>query len=124
MPGNDQSIPIDDYKKNLTAIIQHPATRAQNPRIILITPGPINQYQLEHFDASKNLRHPSRTASLAKLYAEATKDLGESLDVPVIDLWSVFMASTDWKEGQPLPGSRDLPNDERLERLLSDGAFL
>lgn len=123
MPGNAQHVSLDDYKKNLTAIIQHPATKAQNPKIILITPAPINEYQLESFDASKNLPHPSRTASRAKLYAEAVRDLAASLDVPVVDLWTACMASTGWKEGQPLPGSRDLPNDARLQRLLSDGAF-
>lgn len=123
MPGLDQHVPLDDYKKNLTTIIQHPATKAQNPRIILITPAPINEYQLEDFDASKNLPHPSRTARLAKVYAEATRDLAASLDVPVVDLWTAFMKQTDWKEGQPLPGSRDLPNDKKLQQLLSDGTI-
>lgn len=31
------------------------------------------------------------------------------------------MNATGWKESQALPGSRDLPNDENLSQLLSDG---
>lgn len=34
------------------------------------------------------------------------------------------MVPTGWKEGQPLPGSRDLPNDERLQLLFTDGLLL
>lgn len=124
LPGSAQHIPLDDYKRNLQTIIQHPATQAHNPRIILITPPPINEYQLESFDADKGLPHPSRTASHTKLYAEATRELATSLGVPVADLWTAFMVPTGWKEGQPLPGSRDLPNDERLQLLFTDGLHL
>lgn len=123
MPRNAQYVPLDDYKKNLQTIIQHPATKAQNPRTILITPPPINEYQLESFDASKSLPHPSRTAHHTKLYAEATREVGASLNVPVADLWAACINATGWKEGELLPGSRDLPNDERLARLLTDGLF-
>lgn len=69
------------------------------------------------------MQHPSRTAHHAKLYAEAAREVGASLNVPVADLWTAFMNATGWKEGQALPGSRDLPNDENLSRLLSDGLF-
>lgn len=33
------------------------------------------------------------------------------------------MTAVGWKEGQPLPGSRDLPNNESLQRLFVDGLF-
>ncbi|ODM20654.1 hypothetical protein SI65_03707 [Aspergillus cristatus] len=121
LPRNAQYVPLDDYKKNLQTLVEHPATKAQNPRIILIAPPPINEYQLESFDASKGLQHPSRTAHHTKLYAEAAREVSASLNVPVADLWTAFMNATGWKEGQALPGSRDLPNDENLSRLLSDG---
>ncbi|KAI9927673.1 hypothetical protein ASPWEDRAFT_176155 [Aspergillus wentii DTO 134E9] len=124
VPEREQHVPLDDYKENLRGIIQHPATLAQNPRIILITPPPINEYQLEGFDASKNTPHPSRTASYTKQYAEAAREVATSLGVPVADLWTAFMTTVGWKEGQPLVGSRDVPNNEKLQSLLTDGLHL
>jgi lysophospholipase L1-like esterase len=116
-------VPVETYKENLKTIIQHPATRAQNPRIILISPPPINEYQLESFDAEKESPHPSRTANGARLYADAAREVGASLNIPVADLWPAFMKTTGWEEGQPLVGSRDAPNSETLSGLLTDGKW-
>ena len=115
-------MPLDQYKENLKTIIQHPATRAQNPRLILISPPPINEYQLEGFDAIKNTPFPSRTASFTKSYAAAACEVGASLNIPVVDLWSAFMKTTGWKEGEPLVGAHDVPSNEILASLLIDGA--
>lgn len=121
VPGHEQHVPLEEYKENLKRIIQHPATQAQNPRIVLITPPPINEYQLEAFDSEKENPHPSRTASLAKSYAEAAREVAASLNVPAADIWSAFMARVGWKEGQPLVGSRDLPNNDQFCSLFTDG---
>lgn len=96
---------------------------AQNPHIIFITPPPVNEYQLEGFDNSKNTVHPSRTAALTRTYAEGMRELGASLNIPVVDTWSAFMASVGWKEGQPLLGSRDAPNSEAFGSLFTDGKY-
>ncbi|KAJ5295371.1 hypothetical protein PENANT_c001G06213 [Penicillium antarcticum] len=124
VPGHSQHVPVEIYKQNLKTIIQHPATRAQNPRIILMSPPPINEYQLESFDAAKESPHPSRTASGARQYADAAREVGAELNVPVADLWSAFMKAAGWKEGQALVGSRDAPNSETLSGLLTDGLHL
>ncbi|KAJ5045372.1 hypothetical protein NUH16_002189 [Penicillium rubens] len=124
VPTHDQHVPLDQYKKNLKTIIQHPATRAQNPRLMLITPPPVNEYQIEEFDASKNTPFPSRTASFTKSYALAACEVGASLNVPVVDLWSAFMKITGWKEGDPLIGARDVPRNDKLASLLTDGLHL
>lgn len=116
-------MPVDQYKENLKTIIQHPATVAQNPRIILISPPPVNEYQLEAFDAAKDTPHPSRMASFTKLYAAAAQEVAASLNVPVVDLWSAFMQTTGWQEGQPLIGSRDAPNNETFAGLFTDGTL-
>ncbi|KAJ5742315.1 Esterase SGNH hydrolase-type subgroup [Penicillium manginii] len=122
--GHNQHVPVAQYKENLSSIIQHPATVAQNPRIILITPPPINEYQLEEFDAAKDTPHPSRTASSARLYAVTAHEVGSTLNVPVVDLWSAFMKLTGWREGQPLIGSRAAPNNETFAGLFTDGLHL
>ncbi|KAJ5171888.1 hypothetical protein N7492_004481 [Penicillium capsulatum] len=124
VPTHVQHVPLDQFRDNLKSIIQHPATQAQNPRIMILTPPPVNEYQLEKFDADKNTAHPSRTASLTKLYAEAAQEVGTSLGVPVVDVWAAFMASAGWKEGQPLIGSRDVPDLEEFNCLFTDGLHL
>lgn len=88
----------------------------------MISPPPINEYQLEKFDAIKNTPFPSRTASFTKSYAAAACEVGASLNIPVVDLWSAFMKTTGWKEGEPLVGAHDVPSNERLASLLIDGA--
>ncbi|KAJ5964833.1 Esterase SGNH hydrolase-type subgroup [Penicillium vulpinum] len=124
VPAHDQHVPLDQYKENLKTIIQHPATRAQNPRLILIGPPPVNEYQLEEFDAAKDTISPSRTARHTKLYAAAASEVGASLNIPVVDLWSTFMKVAGWKEGEPLIGARDVPSNEKLASLLTDGLHL
>ncbi|KAJ5103138.1 Esterase SGNH hydrolase-type subgroup [Penicillium argentinense] len=116
-----QHVSIEVYKENLKKIIQHPAVQAQNPYIILMTPPPVNEYQLEQFDAEKSTPHPSRTAKNTKDYADVTRVIGKELNLPVADIWSAFMDVTGWKEGLPLPGSRDLPEIESLSALFVDG---
>ncbi|EKV05256.1 GDSL Lipase/Acylhydrolase family protein [Penicillium digitatum PHI26] len=124
VPTHNQHVPLDQYKENLKTIIQHPATRAQNPQLILISPPPVNEYQLEEFDAAKDTPFPSRTASFTKLYAEAACEVGASLNIPVVDLWSAFMKPTGWQEGEPLIGARDVPSNDTLASLLTDGLHL
>lgn len=89
--------------------------------MIIITPPPINEYQLETFDIAKETPHPSRTAQLTKVYAEAAKEVGASLSIPVADIWSAFMSTVGWQEGQPLIGSRDAPNNDSFSKLFTDG---
>lgn len=64
----------------------------------------------------------SRKAFHAKQYAEATKEVGKELDVPVVDVWSAFMAKTEWKEGEKLPGQVEDGKSDILEGLLYDGS--
>ncbi|OJJ50564.1 hypothetical protein ASPZODRAFT_126449 [Penicilliopsis zonata CBS 506.65] len=121
LQGNVQHVPLEDYKRNLRTIIEHPATKAQNPKIIMLTPPPVNEYQLKDFDASKEQPHPSRTASHTKEYADAARQLASELGIPTADIWTAFMTAAGWQQGQPLTGSTELPNNDKLASLLTDG---
>lgn len=123
MPGHYQHIPVETYKENLKKIVQHPATIAQNPRILILTPPPVNEYQLEAFDIAKDTPHPSRTVKQTKLYSEAAREVAASLGVAVVDLWTAFMTAAGWKDGEPLIGSRDAPNNEKLQSFFTDGSI-
>ncbi|KAN0083014.1 SGNH hydrolase-type esterase domain containing protein [Elaphomyces granulatus] len=112
-----QHVPLEDYKENLRAIVGHPLTRAQRPRILILTPPPVSEYMLEAIEDVRG----SRTASNTKRYADACREVANSLDIPVVDIWSAFMGIAGWHDGQALPGSKDIPRNVNLENLLTDG---
>jgi isoamyl acetate esterase len=65
-----------------------------------------------------------RTAENAKQYADACREVANSLHLPVVDIWSAFMAAAGWDEGQALAGSTGIPENSILKSLLIDGALV
>lgn len=126
LPGSatGQHVPLHEYRKNLRDILEHPSVVAQKPRLILLTPPPVNEYQLEEADLVKGNKDPLRSAEHTKEYADACRQVGAEVGVVVLDVWSVFMAKAGWREGEPLIGSKKLARNEVLEKLLVDGEFL
>ena len=97
---------------------------AHSPRLILITPPPVNEYQLEEAGRTKGYvegQPTDHTAQNTRAYAIACKEVGQKLGVTVLDLWSVMMSKVRWNEGDKLIGSKEVPNNEGLESMLSDG---
>lgn len=123
LPGSatGQHVPLHDYRKNLRDILEHPSVVAQKPRLILLTPPPVNEYQLEEADLVKGNKDPLRSAEHTKEYADACRQVGAEVEVVVLDIWSIFMAKAGWREGEPLIGSKKLARNEVLEKLLVDG---
>lgn len=123
MPGSatGQHVPLDEYKKNLKAILEHSSVVAQKPRLILLTPPPVNEYQLEEAELVLGFKDPLRSAEHTKKYADAGRQVGAELGVVVLDVWSTFMAKAGWKEGEQLVGSKKVARNEVLEKLLNDG---
>jgi hypothetical protein len=66
---------------------------------MVITPPPVNEYQLEAFDASKGVPHPSRAKEQTKRYADAAGKAAISLEVPVADLWIAFTGAAGRSKG-------------------------
>lgn len=105
-------MPLDQYKRNVQAILRHPLISSQKPRLILITPPPFDEHQWGD---------GTRTAEHTKKYADACRQAGEELGVVVLDIWSVFMEKAGWKPGHPLAGSKSAERNEVLGELLHDG---
>lgn len=122
LPGSDQHVPLEDYKENLRKILQHPSIQAQGPRLILVTPPPVNEYALEETDAAVG-RPYGRTAEHTKLYADACREVGHNLGIFVLDLWSWIITAGGYKAGSDdkLPGSKQMARNTYLDRILSDG---
>jgi isoamyl acetate esterase len=124
LPGQSQHVPLDQYCETLKLLCLHPSVAAHDPQIILVTPPPVNEYQLTILDALKGYTVPQRTAANTRRYADACRKVGEELNLPVVDLWHAFMSKAGWKEGEPLTGSQEVERNEVLQMLLQDGTYL
>ncbi|KAI9891698.1 MAG: hypothetical protein M1814_002448 [Vezdaea aestivalis] len=116
-----QHVPLNTFRSNLKAIITSPLLKSHQTRVILITLPPINEYGRARHGHAKGSTEVHFTAEHTKLYADACRELGQELKVSTLDLWTVFMKAAGWKEGEPLPGSRKVKENEKLKELLHDG---
>jgi isoamyl acetate esterase len=114
-------VPLARYEDNIRAIVSHACVTAQGPRILLITPPPIDEYSNEITEAAKGYAERRRTADHTKKYADACRRTGEELGLAVLDLWSSVMGEAGWDGTGPLPGSKALPRNPVLEAFLLDG---
>jgi lysophospholipase L1-like esterase len=106
----------------LIKIIQNPIVAAHNARIILITNPPVDERTQLMIDQAKG--YPMRrTAENSMRYAEAIRNVGKSLNIPVVDIWTEIMLKAGWTPGQRehLPGCRDDPPNKVLAEYLFDG---
>ncbi|CAO3671210.1 unnamed protein product [Rhizopus stolonifer] len=115
LPGSYQHVPIERYISNTKSMIymlRNPESEFHNPqvRLILITPPPLYE-PLWKKRCEESGGELDRTNENAKAYAEAIKQVGQELDVIVVDLWSRVMDASE-KIGQ------------ELSYFLSDGLHL
>ena len=95
--------------------------KAHEPRIILITPPPINEYMLEETDRKRGIEERRRAAEYTKQYADASRTVGDELGVAVLDLWKVLMLEAGWRDGETLIGSKKRQPVPRFTELTHDG---
>lgn len=114
---------LDQYMENLRMICTHETVKAHSPRLIIITPPPVNEYKMEATDLQKGHNGLQRTAELTKKYANAARQVGEALKIPVLDLWTIFMTRAGWVAGEPLPGCRGVERNGLIEELMYDGKW-
>ena len=129
-PGAPQQhIPLDEFKSNLKAILTHPAIKAHpDIRLILITPPPIDERKcLANFQARYPELDPMlrRTAKCNAEYAQAARDVGQELQVTVLDLFEAMIsrAYLEVTDSHPnlLPGELDAPQNKTLQDFVYDG---
>ncbi|OCK78432.1 SGNH hydrolase [Lepidopterella palustris CBS 459.81] len=118
---NKQHVPLARYRENLLRIVTHPAIVAHKPRVILVTPPPVNEHLQWIRDKARGFERVSRTAVATKSYADAVCELGKELGIPVLNLWKTFISKTGWKIEEPIPGSMEINENSILEDLMHDG---
>lgn len=132
-PGaaTSQHVPIETYKENLTNIINYPHIRAHNPKILLVTPPPVDEIRLQEIDVAYG--HPAaiRSSAISASYAEKAREVArENPGVVLIDLWqaimgeAISMSPEDYQPGGPWLGSPENGKQGGLAKLLPDGLHM
>ncbi|TVY55925.1 Isoamyl acetate-hydrolyzing esterase 1-like protein, partial [Lachnellula suecica] len=128
-----QHIPLEQYRSNLHAIINHPAIKAHEDAVILlVTPPPVNEVHLEKEDLKMGNGALTRRQEVTKQYVDVARSIaGEyaGKGVELVDLWSALMdegkrLTPGFEESGALLGTNEKGDSEGLRSLLVDGLHL
>ena len=101
-------------------MVNSPEVKAHGPRILLLTPPPIDEYQRIIADGAKG--YPlRRTAENTHEYAQAVKAAASVLEAPVVDIWTSLLLHAGWVPGDTIAGSQMIAPNEVLQGLFTDG---
>jgi len=126
----NQHVDLGDFTANLRHIITHPHITAHRPRVILVTPPPLDEIHATRLDLEKGMPYAKRQAKISALYAEAVRKVAGEVDgVVLVDLWKAIMDvavaktpgfdASSGSLGDPSSGTRGY-----LEKLLPDGLHM
>lgn len=121
LPHSFQHVPLSVFKENLRTISLFPALLEHNPKIIFVTPPPVEQHTRDPLDLAEGNK-PMRLAEVTADYAKAVKEVAaEVKGAACIDFWSLMLKEAGWKEGEPLCGSQEREKNGWLAERLYDG---
>ncbi|KAJ2988982.1 hypothetical protein NUW58_g3698 [Xylaria curta] len=142
VPTSTQGVPIAQYKENLikrssrrmlpdtdpALVITHEHIKAHNPKILLVTPPPLDEIRSFAIDLEKGHKERVRTAAISAQYSETVRQVAAEQGVMLIDLQKAVMEKAismtpDYDPSGPPLG---YPEGKRgaLERLLPDGLHM
>ena len=131
LPTTSQHVPIDQYKENLTKIVTHPNVLAHKPKILLVTPPPMDQIKVTKLDKEEGHISAIRTFDISASYSEKAREVArENPSVILVDLWqaimdkAIAMAPNDYQAGGPWLGSPENGKQGGLHQLLPDGLHM
>lgn len=123
---------MDKYRENLRTILTHPSITAHSPKILLVTPPPVNEVHLQENDFEKGYSELTRVQKVTAQYAGVVRELATEFkdkNVVQVDLWTALM-----KEGARLTpgyvddgkmiGTLEKGDNPGLRSLLLDGLHL
>ncbi|KAF7547782.1 hypothetical protein G7Z17_g7483 [Cylindrodendrum hubeiense] len=124
-------VPLETYKDNLTKIVNHPRITAHKPKILLVTPPPLDQIKVTGLNMAAGHSQAVRTSAISASYSEAARQVArENPGVVSIDLWkaimdkAIEMAPGDYQAGGPWLGSPENGKQGGLDVLLPDGLHM
>ncbi|KAJ1335133.1 isoamyl acetate esterase [Microdochium nivale] len=131
-PSNRQGITLQEYKSNLVNIINHEHIKAHDPRILLVTPPPLDEIGLKLTDHTNGNGEVTRYARLSAKFSQTVRDIAseaqsQGRNIRLLDLHNDIMSEalrlTPTQPGTPPLG---YPGGERgaLQTLLPDGLHM
>lgn len=127
----NQHCPIDQYKKNLDKIVNYPSIKAHDPKILLVTPPPLDEIKHGNIDRSQGLKASQREHAVSAAYSEKAREVArENPGVVLVDLWqaimdkAIEMTPADYESGGPWLGSPENGKSGGLDALLPDGLHM
>lgn len=134
MPTTEQHVPLDNYRANLKAIITDPIITAHRPKILLITPPPLDQIKVTKLDISWGHPAATRESKISSSYCQAAREVAAEVDgVVLIDLEKAIQKKAmkmcpefspkDAKKG-PWLGDPETGLQGGLDALLPDGLHM
>lgn len=129
-PRWKQHVPLEEYKANMKKIVTSPAIQAHRPKIILVTPPPVDEIRLEECDKANGWPEVTRRAAFTLQYVQAVRDLAaETPDAVIVDLWQglvdyAISHTPEYVAGGPCPGTFEFGSRGGMEHLLPDGLHL
>ncbi|TVY48921.1 Isoamyl acetate-hydrolyzing esterase 1-like protein [Lachnellula cervina] len=127
-----QHVPLEQYRKNMHAILNHASIKAHNPTILLVTPPILNEVHLEAEDSKRGYPTLTRHQSYTEQYVKAVREIAEEYKdqkVILVDLWAAMMKegarlTPGFVEGGGMLGSKEKGDSEGLRKLVADGLHL
>lgn len=122
----EQHIPLEIYAENYRRLLTDPSIKRHNPdiKILALNAPPICEYKNQQRDVSKGRSEIMRTAENTRQYAAKAIEVAEEVGIPYVDVWSGIMNHLGWKNGEPLIGSHDLPENAKMGEIFPDGLHL
>jgi lysophospholipase L1-like esterase len=131
LPTTSQHVPIDRYKDNLTKIINHPHILAHKPKILLVTPPPVDEIKIAKLDLAGGHTEATRRSAVSAAYADKVREVvRENPGAVLVDLWqaimdkAISMAPSDYQSGGPWLGTPENGKQGGLDALLPDGLHM
>ncbi|KAI0455364.1 SGNH hydrolase-type esterase domain-containing protein [Xylaria acuta] len=130
VPTSTQGVPIEQYKENLIKIVTHDHIKAHNPKIMLVTPPPLDEIQSYATDLKNGHKERVRKAAVSAQYSETVRQIAAELPgVVLIDLQKAIMEKAismtpDYDPSGPPLGYPEGNKRGALEQLLPDGLHM
>ncbi|KAL8400324.1 hypothetical protein RB594_000634 [Gaeumannomyces avenae] len=130
VPVDCQHVDMDKYRANLKTIITHPNITAHKPKILLVTPPPLDEIRVTELDLANGHPHVLRHAKISAAYSQTAREVAAEVPGTVaVDLYQEIMDyaitktpgfdSSSGLLGDPTTGKRGY-----LEHLLPDGLHM